>query len=210
MYTLYYLPGACSMAVHAVLNELGQAVKLENVSVPRGQPRTPEFLKINPRGNVPVLIDDGQSIREAGAILTYLLDKHESPMLPKSGFPRAVALEWLAFANATLHPAYSRVFFILKTLTDPAGKEEALTAAIESINKLWVDVHGRLDKAQYVCGSECTSADILIAVIANWSPMFPKPIVLGKNVKRLLADVSARPSFQQALKTEGVQYKVLS
>jgi glutathione S-transferase len=134
MYTLYYLPGACSLAIHALINELGQEVKLENVSVPQGEPRSPEFLKVNPRGQVPVLVDGDLVLREGGAIINYLLDKHNSNMLPKSQPERAQSLEWLMFANATLHPAYARIFFINRIIKDENAKEEAINAGIEQIN----------------------------------------------------------------------------
>ena len=207
MYTLYYLPGACSMAVHVLLNELGQKVMLENVSVPDGQPRSATFLKVNPRGNVPVLVDDGEVIREGGAIMTYLLDKHNSPMLPKSGKERARALEWLMFGNATMHPAYAKVFFAMKNITDQAAKDQAIKAAIGQIEKLWDEVDARLAQNPYLCGKELTAADILLTVIANWSGYFPQPVKLGANVKRLLKEVTSRPAYQQALKLEQVEYK---
>lgn len=207
MYSLYYLPGACSMAIHVVLNELGQKVTLENVSVPDGQPRSAEFLKVNPRGNVPVLVDDGEIIREGGAIITYLLDKHNSAMLPKSGKERARALEWLMFANASLHPAYAKVFFAMKSITDPAAKDQAIKAAIAQIEKMWEEVDARLAANPYVCGKDVTSADILLTVIANWDQYFPQKVKLGANVKRLLKEITARPAYQTALKLEQVEYK---
>ena len=207
MYTLYYMPGACSMAVHVVLNELGQDVKLENVSVPAGQSRSLEFLKINPRGSVPVLIDNGEVLREGGAILPYLLDKHSSPLLPKSGKERVNALEWLMFANATLHPAYARVFFILKNITDPTAKDQACKAAIDEINKLWAEINGQLAKTAYVAGDQCTVADVLISVMANWGNTFPYLITLGSNTKRMLQEVTSWPSYQQALQLEQVVYQ---
>ena len=206
MYTLYYIPGTCSMAVHVILNELGEKVELKNVSAPQGQPRSPEYLKINPRGSVPTLVDSGEVIREGGAILTYLLDKHNSPMLPRAGSERARALEWLMFANATMHPAYGRGFFIMKNITDPAAKEQALKAAADQINKLWAEVDARLAKNPYICGKDITAADILLTVIANWSSNFPQ-IKLGSNVKRLLKEIIARPAYQEALKIEQVEYK---
>lgn len=206
MYTLYYLPGTCSMAVHALLNELGQPVKLVNVSVPDGQPRSVEFLKINPRGNVPVLVDGDTVIREGGAIISYLLDKHNSPMLPKSGAERAKALEWLMFANATMHPAYGRVFF-LKSTPDSEAKTAITKAAIEKINQLWADVDSQLAKTPFVCGNDVSAADILLSVIANWNHYFSYPITLGDNVKRMIKAVSTRPAFQKALTEETVTYK---
>lgn len=208
MYTLYYLPGACSMAVHVVLNELNQPVKLENISVPDGQPRSAAFLKINPRGNIPVLVDDGAVIREGGAIIAYLLDKHNSPMLPKAGKERANALEWLMFANASMHPAYGKVFFALKNITDPAAKDQAIKAAVGQIEKLWDDVDAQLAKTPYVCGSELSAADILLTVIANWGSYFPNyPIRIGANAKRLFKQIIARPSYQKAIELEKVEYK---
>jgi len=205
MYQLYYAPGTCSMAIHIILNELNQPVELKKVIL--SEPRSPEFLKVNPRGAVPALIDDGHVIREGGAIIAYLLDKHNSPMLPKSGKERATALEWLMFANSTLHPAYGKGFFVMKNTSDPAQKEALLKMAVEQVEKLWAELDERLASQPYVCGKECSAADILIAVIANWGSYFPVPIKLGDNVKRMLRDVTARPAYQKALATEQVEYK---
>lgn len=203
MYTLYYMPGACSMAVHVILNELKQNVKLENVGV---QPRPPEFLKINPRGNVPTLVDDGHVIREGGAIISYLLDKHGSSLLPKSGKERATALEWLMFCNATLHPAYGRTFFAAKNFTGNI-QEKVVAAFVENINKLWKDVEDRLSVSPYLAGNTITAGDILLTVIANWSGNIPAPIHIGPLAKKLFTTVIARPSYVQALAAEKVEYK---
>jgi glutathione S-transferase len=205
MYTLYYMPGACSMAIHVLLNELCQDVKLENVSVPQGQPRSPEFLKINPRGNVPTLVDDGFVVREGAAIILYLLDKHSNTLLPKSGKERASAIEWLMFCNATLHPAYGKGFFAMHGLTGEP-QEKVLSAAVTQINKLWADVETQLGKTPYLAGNECTAADILLTVIANWSGNF-SGITIGPKAKQLFKNVVARPSYQKALAEEKVEYK---
>ena len=207
MYTLYYMPGTCSMAVHTMLHELNQPAKFENVRDAEGKTK-PEYLKVNPRGNVPVLMDGDHMIREGGAILSYLMDKHNSPMLPKSGPERATALEWLMFANATMHPAYARVFFIMRTVTDKAAKEEALKAAYAAINKNWAEVDAQLAKTPYVCGKECSAADILLTVIANWGMgAFASNFTFGENTKRMIKAVSARPAFQKAMEMEHVEYK---
>ncbi len=203
MYTLYYMPGACSMAIHVVLNELGQQVTLENVG---GDKRPEAFLKINPRGNVPTLVDDGHTIREGGAIIVYLNDKHKGALLPASGFERAAALEWLMFCNATLHPAYGRAFFAMKALKGEEQKN-ILSLSVSNINKLWQDVEQRLGSSEYLAGNTLTAGDILLTVIANWSAHFPD-IKIGENTKRLLREVIARPAYQKALQAEKVEYKV--
>lgn len=208
MYKLYYTPGACSMAIHVALNECNAEFTLEKVDMQAGQNRTPEFLKINPRGQIPVLIDDGRAIREGAAMLIHILEKHNNALLPKNDPERASALEWMMFCNATLHPAYARVFFLLKNPADQAAKEPLLDAAIANINKLWEEVEERLSVSPYLAGEQATIADILLTVIANWSARMPKPITLGAKTKQLLRTIIARPAYAKALATESVEYKV--
>lgn len=198
------------MAVHVLLNELEKEVKLENVSAAQGQPKSPEFLKINPRGQVPVLSEDGNIIREGAAMMIYLMDKYESKMLPKSGMQRATALEWLAFANATLHPVYSRVFFTLRNVSDEKAKNQILEISGQQINKLWSEVNDRLANNKYICGDEISVADILLSVIANWGvTTFSFKVNHGENTKRMLKEVTSRASFKKALELEGVKYNAL-
>jgi glutathione S-transferase len=204
MYKLYYSPGACSMGIHVALNECNQPVELEKVDLMSGQGQTPEYLKINSRGQVPVLVDGDLTIREGAAILMHVLEKHGSPLLPKSGVERAHALEWLMFANATLHPAYARIFFLKRNKTTEGPLVEA---AVANINKLWADVEHQLSSHPYICGEHLTIADILLTVIANWSHNVPGSVNLGPNTKKLLKSVSSRPSYQKALTAEQVEYK---
>ena len=194
------------MAVHVILNELNQPVKLEKVGDPGVSAPKPEgFLKVNPRGMVPTLVDDDIVLREGGAILVYLLDKHKSPLLPREGKERAAALEWLMFCNATLHPAFGRAFGALRVPEDV--RERALAAAVEQINKLLEDVEDRLSKSPYLAGKELTAGDILLSVIANWTSYIPQPINIGPHTKKLIKSLIARPAYQKALATEKVEYK---
>ncbi len=207
MYKLFYSPGACSMAIHIALNECNQAVTLEKVNL--REARSPEFLKVNPRGQVPVLVDGDTVIREGAAILVYLLEKHQSPLLPATGKERTAALEWLMFCNATLHPAYSRCFFLMRSTKDEAEKANLLGLATGMLNKLWNEVEQRLSQSPFLAGENITVADILMTVIANWNDHLPSPdaITIGPNTKKLLQKVIARPSYKKALETEQVEYK---
>jgi glutathione S-transferase len=207
MYTLYYSPGACSMAVHVILNELALPFELNNAGIATGHNRSPEFLKVNPRGQVPVLQDNDLIIREGAAILLHLLEKHHSPLLPQSGTARTTAIEWLMFGNATLHPAYARVFFLLKNAPDGEVKNQLTATAVAMINKLWAEVETRLEASPYLAGDNVTAADILITVIANWSLRMPHPVTIGARTKQLLQKIIARPAYHKALETEQVEYK---
>lgn len=208
MYKLYYSPGACSLAIHAILNELNQKFELVSAVGDAGQKRSPEFMKINPRGSVPVLIEDGNIIREGGAIIVYLLDKHDNDLLPKSGQKRAEALEWLMFANSTLHPAYSRLFWTVARIEDQKTKEHLLNLFFADIQKLWDEIEQRLQDRDYICGEKISAADFLLTVIANWSANFGDNIKLGNNCKKLFKQISKRDSMQKALADENVKYKV--
>jgi len=207
MNQLYYSPGASSMAIHVILNELGIVFEPQKIDLKAGEGQSPEFLKLNPRGQVPVYVTNDQVIREGAAIILYLIEEYNSQLLPRNGKARTVALEWLMFANATMHPAYATIFFLLKNATDPAQKEVLFQAALAKVNKLWADIDTHLDKNRFVCGKDFTPADVLLTVMANWGSTFPQAVTLGGNVKRMLRDVIARPSYQKALKTEQVEYK---
>lgn len=207
MYKLYYSPGACSLAVHTLLNEIGVPFEIENVAAPAGQPKSGQFLKINPRGAVPVLKIDDFILREGAAILTHLIDTHQSPLLPASGLQRARALEWLAFANSTLHPAYSKCFFMHKILGGKAQENPLYKPTINEIQKYWDEIEEHLNKNEYLCGGNITIADILVTVIANWSFAFKEPITFGAKTKAFFTRIISRPSFAKALETEGVKYR---
>ena len=206
MYKLYYAAGACSMAIHIALLECNQQVTLEKVDLT--QPRSPEFLKANPRGQVPVLMDGEQVIREGAAIMIHVLEKHKSNLLPQSEPSRTTALEWLMFGNASMHPAYSRCFFLMKMAEAGPAKDKLCEAACAAINKLWDGVEQHLANQPYVCGNDITMADILLTVIANWSPRMPNPINFGPRTKKLFQTVIARPAYMKAMETEQVEYKV--
>ena len=204
-YKLYYSPGACSMAAHVVLNEIGADAEFIKTPTSDGSTRKPEFLKINPFGGIPVLQEGDKAINEGGAIISYLCDEHNSPLLPKSGWERAEALRWLAFANATLHPAYGRTFWINKNLPEDQ-RADALKTARAQIQQLWDTIEAQLNASgtDYLAGKDITAGDILLTVIANWSPENYK---FGAKTKALFQSVTARPSYQKALAEEAVEYK---
>lgn len=205
-YELYTMAGSCSMAIHAVMNELGLDTKIhimEKNDGPNGI-KGEAYKKINPRANVPFIIEDGQGIGEGGAILTYLCDK-SGKLLPKDGIERAKALQWLMFANSTLHPAYGRTFWIASNVPE-AAREESMKNARAQIQDLWNYVEGCLAEngTPYVAGPEPTAADFLITTIANWNPSAYK---FGPKCKALFQNISARPSYQKALSAEKIEYK---
>lgn len=198
MYKLYYMPGACSLAIHALLNELNQDVELIDRN------KVSDFDKLGSRGMIPVLVDNGQIIREGAAIILYLLEKHKNQMLPEGGLEKARFTEWLMFANATLHPAYGRLFFIGKTLADGPAKEQALNAASDIISTLWASVDTQLESSTFIFGERISVVDMMLTVYASWGAYFPVDILMSDKVKRMIAAVQAHPAYIKAVADEQV------
>ncbi len=199
MYTLYFMPGACSLATQVILRELNQSVTLINKDT------LENFTDINPVGTVPVLTDDTQTITEGAAILLHLLDKHSNTLMPAQGDARTKAIQQLLFANATMHPAYGRLFFIAQNLEEPAAKQSAFDQAADSINQLWKVVEEQLTNQPYLGGGDASAADILLAVYARWGKYFPVTINIGPNTAQMLERIWQRPTFLAALAAEEAQ-----
>ncbi len=196
MYTLYYLPGACSLATQVVLHELDQAVEIID------KQQVDDFTAINPVGTVPVLVDNGNTRREGAAVILYLLNKHQSTMLPAIGAARDIAIQDIMFANATMHPAYSRLFFIAQNISDEQAKQSAFEAAAQAINSLWQVVEQQLENQAFLGGEQPSAADIMLAVYSRWGASFPVDILLGHSTQKMLGAVQSMPNFQRALAAE--------
>lgn len=207
MYTLYYSPAACSLVIHALLIHLSLPFKVICSDIKKGQTHTPEFLKLNPRGQVPVLLEDGRVLRESVAIAMYLADTYGSPLLPKDTIQRQRMTEWLAFYNSSLHQTYSSYFMMSARLSDSA-REETLSLVSKRLNRLWKEVESHLENNHYLCGNDLTLADLFHATIANWGGALAHPVVLGPNTRRLCAEVAALPYFKQALSEEAIDYHI--
>ena len=88
MLTLYYSPGSCALASHIALEEAGADYKTVRLNFANNDQRKPEYLALNPKGRVPVLVGDGGAFTESAAILMHLADCHpEAKLAPKAGTP---------------------------------------------------------------------------------------------------------------------------
>lgn len=106
MLTLYFAPGASSMAPHIALHEIGVPFEARPLSFARNETRQPDFLAINPEGKVPTLLVDGRVLTEVAGILFYLARRFPvAGLLPDDIEAQAQAVSWLSFIASTLHPA---------------------------------------------------------------------------------------------------------
>lgn len=108
MLTLFYAPGACSMASHIVLEESGEKYEAKRMDLAKGEQRTDEYRKIHPLGRVPAMkLDDGSPLSENTAILPYLGKRFG--MWPTDPLREARALSIVGFFATTVHPAHGHI-----------------------------------------------------------------------------------------------------
>lgn len=119
MLTLYYAPGACSMAAHIVLEESGEKYTPQRVDLANGEQRSQAYLKINPLGRVPALrLDNGEPLAENTAILPYLGKRFG--LWPSDPVAEAKALSVIGFFAASVHPAHAHISRPERYAADPA------------------------------------------------------------------------------------------
>lgn len=107
MLTLYFAPGASSMATHIALHEVGAQYEPRPLSWHKEENRDPAFLTINPEGKVPTLLIDGRVLTEVAATLWYLARRYPDAKLLPANDPEAEAqvISWMSFIASTIHPA---------------------------------------------------------------------------------------------------------
>ena len=118
MLTLYFAPGASSMAVHIALHEIGVAFEAKPMSFRQNDMGSPGYIALNPEGKVPTLIVDNRPLTEVAAILFYLARRFpDAELLPRENIEaEAQALSWMSFIASTLHPARQRGLDYAKTV----------------------------------------------------------------------------------------------
>lgn len=196
MYTLYYSPGTASMVVHLALLEIGAPHRLELVDFDAQAQRSPDYLKLNPRGVVPTLLIDGRALSESAALLMVLAERHpESKLAPAPGTPaRDGWHQWIVYLSNTLMSTY-RFWFYPDELGDTPAVRAALQRKIEGV---WDVLEAHLAQAgPYLLGAEFSGADLLLTMLLRWSRNMPRPATEWPALKRLADLVRARPSWQQ-------------
>lgn len=122
---LYFAPGACSFVPHALLETAGAPFEPVLVKLHKGENYTPEYQAINPRSQVPVLVDGADVITQILAIVTVLDDRFpQCNFLPREPLARARVLETLAWMNNTVHPTFTHVFMPHKFAGSPEAQAE--------------------------------------------------------------------------------------
>jgi glutathione S-transferase len=122
---LYFAPGACSFVPHSLLETAGASFEPVMVKLHKGEQAEPAFRAINPRGQVPVLVDGDQVITQILAIIHHIDSRFpEQQFLPRDPLARTRVLETLAWMNNTVHPTFTHVFMPHKFAGTPEAQAE--------------------------------------------------------------------------------------
>lgn len=198
---LYYAPGACSLAVHIALREVG--VTFDGMSVDLTNHTTVDgvnFHDISPRGYVPLLeLNDGSRHTEVASLLQYVADLDPAQTLigTPSSDRRLAVIEWLAFVSTELHKAFSPWLWHKETAdTTQQSVKDKLATRFAELNEL-------LSTQDFVAG-EYSVADAYAFTIVNWTNFLALPLTPYPHLKSYLTRVSARPRVHEALCAEGL------
>jgi glutathione S-transferase len=204
MYTLHYSPGTASMVVHLALLEAGLPHRLELVDF--DQPRSPEYLRLNPQGQVPTLVAGNKVITESAAILLWLGDRHpEAGLAPAIDDPlRGLYLQTVVALSNSLMATY-RLWFYPPDLGN-AEHPPALRAALQArIEACWARFDAQLAvRGPYLLGERFSGADLLATMLMRWSRNMPRPALQWPALERLAGLVKARPSWHRLCEIEGL------
>lgn len=166
---LYYMAGACPLATHIVLEWIGAPYEITEVK--HDQLRTPEYLKINPAGLVPALVDGDLTLTENVAILHYLDDLHPDKQLAggSTARGRAEVNRWLGFINSDMHQSFKPVFSPGRYLTDKSQHTELVANASTKLRGLFELINVPLTKHDWLTGTTRSVADAYLFVLLRWA-----------------------------------------
>jgi len=203
MLTLFYAPGACSMASHIVLEESGEKYDAKRMDLAKGEQRTPQYMKIHPLGRVPALkLDDGSPLTENTAILPYLGKRFG--LWPTDPLKEAKALSVVGFFASSVHPANAHV-----ARPERYTEDKSAFPGLQAMGKKSFHEYLKQIDAMYA-GREWLSdkysvLDPYALVFYAWGLRRELPVAELKSYTALKDRMAKRPAVQRVLADEGVK-----
>ena len=175
---LYGFGPTRSLRAQWALNELGAAFEFIPVNLLAGEHKSPDFLRLNPAGKVPVLVDGDRIITESAAIVLYLAGKFpEKGLLPANLDQRAQVYRWLMFAVTELEQPLWRIAKHTAIYPEARRLPADIALAKEEFHAMAAILDTHLEGRQFVVGDSITAADCVTAYLIDWA-----------NEARLIAD----------------------
>ncbi|MDC0465008.1 glutathione S-transferase N-terminal domain-containing protein [Pseudomonadales bacterium] len=208
--TLYYAPGACSIASHIALQEAQIPFDVRSVALDAGEQRSPDFLALNPKGRIPLLMTPFGPLTENPAILEYVASLAPEGQLAPVEDPAKLSRmrEFNCFLSATVHVAHAH---------GPRGERWAKTASALQDMRTQVSnnmlsafelIEQTLQEGPWVLGDDFSIADAYLYTFARWLEMDRVDTRGLKGVLAHRARMEQRPAVQAVLAEEGIPYSV--
>lgn len=197
--TLYFAPGACSLAPHIALREAGLAFTLDKVDIRAKKTASGKnYGDINPLGYVPAFrLPDGSILTEAAAILLYIADqKPEAHLAPEPKTPDRYQLyRWLMFVSSEIHKGFGPLF-------NPALPEDQKDAVIKRLGTRFSFINNHLETHEWLVGNSFTVADAYAFVCLSWTNHLQIDLAPWPNVQSFLKRVGERSAVKEARAAE--------
>jgi glutathione S-transferase len=207
MLALYYYPGNASLLPHMMLREIGAEFELRFVDQDNLQQKSPEYLKLNPNGRIPVLVDGDLVLFETAAIALHLADTFpQAGLAPAVGTKeRAELYKWMMHLTNTPQAEFRAWFYPQQHVSDEAAAPAVKQAAGERLNRMFDVISAQLGDRTWLLGETFSAADLFLFMLIRWSRNMPRPARTIPNLKAFAERVLARPAVQEAFRAEGIQ-----
>jgi len=205
MFTLYYSPAACSLAVHIALEEAGIPHHLERRSTREGETRRQEYLAVNPLGQVPALrLPDGRVLTEVAALLGYIADQvPDRALLPTAPLERAVAQGWMSLFATSVHGAFRNVVRPELCASEASACKDVVETSRARYFSLLRYVESRLVPRAWLLGERHSLCDGYAFCFFLWGQVFEWPVHELPRYRALARRVRERDATERALVAEG-------
>jgi glutathione S-transferase len=203
MLTLYFSPGACSLASHIGLEETGAPYEAKPILLAKQQQRTEEYLKINPRGKVPSLDADGKILVENTAILTYLARRFpEKKLMPADPAEEARGIGTMCWFSSIVHPSYQRVNRP-ERFAEGQGAHDAVKE--NGRKSFWAncqEIDSMFQGKDWIMGNEYTLVDPYALVFYGWGVRGGFPMKELKAYTAWQERMMQRPTVRKTVESE--------
>lgn len=208
MIQLHYFPGNASMTPHILLEELGVPFELQFVDRSAAAHKSPDYLKLNPNGLIPVLVDGELVLYETAAICLHLADTHpQAGLAPSVGTKeRAHFYKWLAWLTNTLQ-ATLILYFYPERWVDEGNAQGAAQVKAHAETK----IGGLLDQLDaqlashgqpWLLGDRYSALDPYAFMLCRWTRGFARPARSLPQLSTYLQRMLSRPAVQRVIATE--------
>ena len=205
MIELHYYPDNASLFPHMLLREIGCPFELRLVDRTKDAQKSAAYLKLNPNGKIPVLVDDGEAISETGAIGLYLADKFPQAGLapPPGDGDRAAYYKWMVFMACVPQAEFYPWFYPHEFVDDPQYAAHVKAAANLRLMGVFERIAAQLDAGPWLLGERFSAADLYLLMMTRWGSLLPKPVRELPEIGAHAARVVARPAVQATFAAEG-------